>query len=208
MHAAVFVPTPPLLVPEVAGGSADRDDDLRTACREAVATLASADRLVVVGSAPRSRVYEGRWDPRPFGVRGPEVTALPYALGIGEWLTRGFGLPTTFYGVADEADDAALLGAGRVGLLVCGDGSARRDEKAPGYSDPRAAAFDEQAQIALASGDPDRLLALDPALGDELMATGVRPWHVLGLAAGHRRRAEVTYAHAPYGVAYLVGTWH
>ncbi len=207
MVAAAFVPTPPLLVPEIAGGSADRDDDLRTACRDAVATLAGADRLVVVGSAPQSRAYEGCWDPRPFGVPGPAVTALPYALGIGQWLTRDLDLPTTFQGVADALDAAAISDEGRVALLVCGDGSARRDEKAPGHVDPRAEPFDEGVLDALRSGDPERLLALDPLLADELLATGVRPWHLLARAAGNRRTARVTYAKAPYGVMYVVGTW-
>lgn len=231
MLAAAFVPTPPLLVPEIAGGSAGRNQDLRRVCREAVATLAGADRLVVVSTAPETRTYEGRWDPRPFGVSGPSVSALPYALGIGEWLTRDLDLPTTFHGVAgvtpkdgagqvvaaavggehradSVADDlAGPAGGSRVGLLVCGDGSACRDEKAPGYLDPRAEAFDEQARAALASGEPARLLALDAGLGDALLATGVRPWHVLAHAAGRRRTARVTYAKAPYGVAYLVGTW-
>ncbi len=205
MVTAAFVPTPPLRVPEVAGGSAVRDDDLRRACRDAVATLGDADRLVVVGSAPQSRRYEGRWDPRPFGVPGPDVHALPYALGIGQWLTRDLGLPVSFLGLADDA--VPEVGDGPYALLVCGDGSACRDEKAPGHLDPRAAGFDEQAEQALASGDPELLLALDPVLGDALMATGVRPWHVLAAAAERPRTAEVTYARAPYGVGYLVGTW-
>ena len=216
--AAAVVPTPPLLVPEVAGGSADRDADLRAACDAAVATLTGCERLVVVGSAPVTGRADGGWDWRGFGVASPAEpprVRLPLALAVGTWLLERAGATAAVHGVAAGASPqecadlgAALVADGATGLLVCGDGSARRDEKAPGHLDPRAAGFDAQAEAALLAGDPEALLALDPELAADLLAAGRAPWQVLaGAAAGRRWQADVTYAAAPYGVGYLVATW-
>ncbi len=49
--AAAVCPHPPLLVPEVAAGAAPETDDLRAACRAAVATVAPYETVVVGGSA-------------------------------------------------------------------------------------------------------------------------------------------------------------
>ena len=88
------------------------------------------------------------------------------------------------------------------------DGSARRTEKAPGHLHPDAAAFDEQIEVALRTGDAEALCGLDPALGEELWCQGVPSFHVLGeVARGRQVAAEVTYADAPYGVAWWVARW-
>jgi hypothetical protein len=93
-----------------------------------------------------------------------------------------------------------------VALLVMGDGSACRTLQAPGYLDPRSAAFDRSVTKALADADPAALLALDPALADELMAAGWAPWQVLACAGG-TFQGEVLHDDAPYGVQYTVATW-
>ncbi|MFB6725334.1 hypothetical protein ACFCV3_34465 [Kribbella sp. NPDC056345] len=49
---AAVCPHPPLLVPEVATGAAPDLDELRAACLTAVDHLATADEILVVGSAP------------------------------------------------------------------------------------------------------------------------------------------------------------
>ncbi|MDQ1711764.1 MAG: hypothetical protein QOE45_1214 [Frankiaceae bacterium] len=195
LAAAAVCPHPPLLVPEVAGGAAHETDDLRAACRAAVETLRGYD-LVVVGAAPETRRYEA-----------PD---LPPALAIGAWLAPG----ATYQGIAANASpqDAAALGAQLaehdVALLVMGDGSARRDEKAPGYVDPRAAPYDAAVVRALRDADPAALLALDPADDAALLVAGRAAWQVLAGAAGTGTyRGEVTYDAAPYGVGYLVATW-
>lgn len=217
--AAAFVPTPPLLVPEVAGGSVAANEPLRVACRSAVARLlakSDAAALVVLGAAPQSREYRGGHDFRGFGVQvpeRPEAEPLPLALGIGSWLLNG--RPARFEGVAADAATEACLERGRslaimddVALLVCGDGSARGSEKAPGHLDDRAAAYDERVAAALAAGDPAALAALDAALGADLMCSGRAPWQVLaGAAAGAFWRGEVLTAEAPYGVFYAVAMW-
>jgi len=51
--AAALVPHPPLLVPELGRGASPELDELRSACRRALAaTLEQADALLVVGAAP------------------------------------------------------------------------------------------------------------------------------------------------------------
>ncbi len=89
--------------------------------------------------------------------------------------------------------------AGAAGLLVMGDGSARRTEKAPGWLDERAAGFDAAASAALAAGDP-ALLARGAIceLGAQLLAAGAPAWRaasrlLAGRLAGrsHLRRRPV-----------------
>jgi hypothetical protein len=86
-----------------------------------------------------------------------------------------------------------------------GDGSARRTLKAPGYLDPRAAAFDTAIESAVRDGELTVLRRLDEKLARDLMATGRPAWQVLSGALGTRRLVtEVLYRDAPFGVAYLV----
>jgi len=218
--AAAVVPTPPLLVPEVAAGSADRDADLRAAALGATARLlaSGADRVVVVGEAPSSGPLAGEPDWHRFGVRVPRPQRpLPLAHGIGAWLLdqAGCTLPVEHLGVAADAGTEECAALGRelaagppTALLVCGDGSARRDEKAPGHFSPAATAFDEQVDAALRSGDPAGLLALGPTAAAEVWAAGRAAWQVLaGAAEGRRWAAEAPYAAEPYGVHYVVATW-
>jgi hypothetical protein len=218
--SAVVVPSAPLLVPALAGGSAVLDADLRTTVRAAVAALTPGgdEPVVVVGAAPTSRRYAGVWDWRGFGLpaRLPEQPRLPLGLALGDWLLDDAGAsgPRELIGVDPAADAAACaeqgadLVAGRdLRLLVVGDGSARRSEKAPGHLDLRAEGYDDAAQRALGAGDPDALLALDVDLGEELLVAGRAPWQVMAGAAGGPALAELLWADAPYGVTYFVARW-
>jgi hypothetical protein len=227
--AAAVCPHPPLLVPGVATGVAGVADALREHTRAAVAQLAAAepDLVVVVGSAPRVGSFPpDAWGSlRTYGVdvavgEGPGEAALPLALTVGLWLLQSAApdLPRAFFGVSADTDPArcATLGAGlaersaRVALLVMGDGSARRSVKGPGYLDPRAEPFDAEVAAALGDADPAALLAIDPVLADQLLAGGRAPWQVLAGAAdgpAGRWHGAVTYAAAPFGVAYLVASW-
>jgi hypothetical protein len=219
--AAAVCPHPPLLVPELAAGAAPELDDLRAACRAAVAHLANAsiDSLIVVGSDTTTV----RRDP-PFGgtlfpwgvdlpVGDPSGRPLPLSLLLGAWLAPS---ARNFQSVAADADpgECALLGrklageAERVGLLIVGDGSACRTEKAPGFFDPRAEAFDADVSSALARADADALAAIDPGVAAELLVAGRAPWQVLaGATAGGRWRGELLHSAAPVGVAYHVAVW-
>ncbi|MDT7538641.1 MAG: hypothetical protein QOI82_2226 [Actinomycetota bacterium] len=220
---AAFVPIPPLLVPEIAGGSAATDEPMRGACRDVVRRLAAAapDEIVVVGAGDSTGSVEGSWDWRGFGVPAPDPApkqCLPYALAIGSWLLDNTDdrLVRRYQSVAADlpADECAALGrelAGgdrRIGLLVCGDGSACRTEKAPGFFDPDAEAWDDAAVAALTTADPVALLALDAAVAARVLAAGRAPWQVLaGAAADGVFEARVDWADAPYGVMYIAGTW-
>lgn len=218
--AAAVCPHPPLLIPALAAGAAAELDDLRDACRGAVAQLSAAapELTFVVGAdtGPRATSF-APWAPGAGGsalaVDVPE--ALPLPLLVGAWLTAGTVRSFVALDPTLDAAECAELGADlaaaadRVALLVMGDGSARHSLKAPGYLDPRAAAFDEGVAAALARADVDALLALDPGLAAELLAAGRAPWQVLaGAARGGDWRAAGARWEAPYGVGYHVVTWH
>ncbi|MEV5742393.1 class III extradiol dioxygenase subunit B-like domain-containing protein [Microbispora rosea] len=229
--AAAVCPHPPLLVPQVAGAAAPELDDLRAACAAAVGSLldARADVLAVVGGADAAASFPGNaaGTLRPWGpdVRvGPGDPVLPLSLTIGRWLLErahasAGDLPALrFEAVGFDASPAecAALGrrladsAGRVALLVMGDGSARRTEKAPGYIHPGAVPYDEMLAGALASGDAGRLLGLDPDEARELWAAGRAALQVLGGAAREApppAASELLYDDAPYGVGYFAARW-
>ncbi|GAA4820767.1 hypothetical protein GCM10025786_30420 [Nocardioides caeni] len=117
------------------------------------------------------------------GRLGPRVRVLasgPSAERVGSQLVWQAG------GLVVEDDET--------GLLVVGNGSAKRTEKAPGHFDPRAEAFDEGLRTSFAG--------IDPALADELWAdTGM-----LGILPA-LTDAEVLYDDAPFGVQYWVAFW-
>jgi hypothetical protein len=230
--AAAVCPHPPLLVPRFAGAAASELDGLRAACRQAIALVlgASPDEIVVVGSGPRTETYAtgargalGPWGvPQlialgaPGSASPPAEPELPLSITIGAWLLGVPPRPVRGQAVAVDATpaDCLALGAelaatGRIGLLVMGDGSACRTEKAPGYLRPEAAPFDAHVAAALAAGDVAALAALDLELCDELRCAGRAPWQVLAGAAGAGvpPRRRVHYDDAPYGVGYLVASW-
>ena len=222
--AAAFVPMPPLLVPEIAGGSAATDQALRDDCHAAVARLIAVglDEVVVVGPGPVDGPADGTWDWRGFGVPLPEsrpTQRLPLGLAIGCWLldTHPGAAPAhRCHAVSSDlpAQQCAELGhrlvSGdhRTGLLVTGDGSACRTEKAPGHLDPDATTWDAAAVRGLRDADPAALLQLDADVGRRVLAAGRAPWQVLAGAAGDGAfEATLDRAEAPYGVLYVVGTW-
>jgi hypothetical protein len=221
--AAAVLPHPPLLVPELARGADLELDDLRARCRAAVDSVLAAppDVTFVVGAdiGLRATTFApwGLSHDEPVPVDVPEP--LPLSVLIGAWLTRGS--PRSFVAVDPDLDgeECAALGADlaaaapRVALLVMGDGSARHSLKAPGYLDPRAAAYDEAVAQAFVAADTDALLALDRTLADDLLVAGRAPWQVLagaalpGAAHGGGWSVLDTWSAAPYGVGYHVVTW-
>jgi hypothetical protein len=158
----------------------------------------------------------GRGLPAPLAAPGlgeasPDAAGeLPLPLGLGGWLLERAGayLPVVGVLAGPGGELPPLELAGPAGLLVMGDGSACRDGRSPGYPDPRAVPYDEAVTVALATGDPAALCALDVALGARLLAAGAPVWRAAGaLLAGGWYDAEVLYAEAPYGVGYLVAGW-
>ena len=148
------------------------------------------------------------------------VPTLPLSVTVGVWLLREAGwtgsvrarVVTEYATPAECADLGARLAAypAPTALLAMGDGSASRDEKAPGALDPRAVPFDTAVADALATVDTGALAALDPELGRELLAAGRAPWQILAgavVADGRPWKGELRSADAPYGVGYLVASW-
>jgi hypothetical protein len=224
---AAVCPHPPLLVPEVASGAAPELDDLRAACDEAVRRLAATglDRLVVVGGdqVTRDHGIDAAGSLRPYGLDltlGAGEPVLPLALTIGHWLLSrrepAAAVRPRFQGVAADAAPAECLRLGRwlaesaerVGLLVMGDGTACRTQKAPGYLDVRAESYDAEVAQALGDADAASLARLDPRMSRELRVAGRAAWQVLAGAAGDGAfAADLLAAEAPYGIGYLVASW-
>jgi hypothetical protein len=197
LSALAFVPSPPLLLAALGGGP----EELRSACAQAISVLDGADEVVIVGAAPDDGWVTVTVDATPWGARGePAADPLPLALAVGRTLLdRG-----RLYGVHGGGLPALPDGTG---LLVVGDGTAKRTEKAPGHLDPRAEAFDRQVESALAAGDPAALLALDADLAGELLVGGLAAWCAAARAATGSWKGHVHYAGAPYGVGYVVASW-
>jgi hypothetical protein len=222
--AAAVCPHPPVLIPEVATGAAPDLDDLRTTCLNAIDTLSTATSILVVGSG-RAGTYDASAGGSfgAYGAPGVRIgsgpAVLPLSLAVGGWLleqSKAAGLPRTYWAVpADTAPDECLRlgreiadGNDRVGLLVMGDGSARRSEHSPVHLHPRAEIFDTTVAKAFQHKDLDVLAALDPDLAAELQAAGRAPWQVLaGALEGTPLSGELLYEAAPYGVGYFVASF-
>jgi hypothetical protein len=234
--AAALCPAPPLLVRGLTG-AAEVLPDLRRACLDAIAELATSEPYViaVVGTADRT----GRWDASaaldlhalapgsgylatgrsaPAGRPTAGATGLPLTLGVGAWLlgASGYRGERILHGlgqdasVAQCADAGATIGAARerVALLVMADGSARRTRQAPGYFDERCESFDAEVERAIREGDLGALLRIDSELARELMATGRPAWQALaGAMEGLQVASEVRFCDDPFGVAYLVASF-
>ncbi len=176
---AAVCPHPPLLVRELGPPAQNELDELRAACANAIeAVRATEPELLVVvgaGEATRSHAPGTTGSFRPYGVdvavrlpagRAPaaEPAALPLSIMVGAWLleqaewqgeVRGQEVGTSTPGEQClELGLALAQQEDRLGLLVMGDGSARRSVDAPGYLDPRAAGFDASVVDALRAGDP------------------------------------------------------
>jgi hypothetical protein len=89
---------------------------------------------------------------------------------------------------------AEVVAGGETGVLVVGNGSAKRTERAPGHFDERAEAFD--ASLRESFDGIDAALAADLWADTECLA-GLPPL----------TEAEVTYDDAPFGVQYWVAAW-
>lgn len=217
---AALCPSPPLLCAPLTGRTAVVPE-LRAACAQMIGRLLRDDpeMVVIIGPADATRAWDAasRLNPALFAPALASTIAgsLPLSLGLGALLLdqAGYRGRRTLQAIGrdEPAGACAALGAelarigDRVGLLVMGDGSARRTPKAPGYLDPRAEAFDAEVERAVRSGDLAALTRLDQALARDLMVTGRPAWQVLAGAIGPLApAAEIAYTGHPYGVAYLV----
>jgi hypothetical protein len=224
--SAAICPPAPLLARELTGLD-PVVPELRQACAAAAERLVRSgpEVIAVVGAGRRTGIWptDGRLNltafapalgtlgGRPLGSGPP----LPLPLGLGTRLLDGCGYqgPRLLQSVNQDEPTTACLRLGadladlgdRVGLLVMADGSACRSLRAPGYLDPRAAAFDAALDRAARSGDLGPLRVLDQGLARELLAAGRPAWQVLaGAVPGKSAATEILYADDPFGVFYLV----
>ncbi|EID80995.1 MULTISPECIES: class III extradiol dioxygenase subunit B-like domain-containing protein [Rhodococcus] len=233
--AAILVPSPPLLVPELTGAAAAETAPLRDAVQTAAKALSAlATEWVAVGAAPAAvevrsdaqGTYRGygidvRVALRP-GPAGDPDPDLPLAALTAGWI-RGTCAP-------DAVVDARILAADLSphqcaeygaelralldrdpeprGLVIVADGANTLTAKAPGAFDPRAEGVQARIDAALDTGDCDALLALEPAECDSLGIGGRVPWQVLaGVFDAPPASCRTLYSAAPYGVGYHVGEW-
>ena len=227
-------PPAPLLARELTGLD-PVVPELRQACAAAAERLVRArpEVIAVIGPGRRTAVWpaDGRLDLAAFGpalgVRDEPVPgsgagseaepgpALPLPLGLGARLLdeAGYAGPRLLQSVHPGEPAAACLRLGarlrtlsdRVGMLVMADGSACRSLRAPGYLDPRAAAFDATIEEAVRSGDLTSLQAMDQDLARELLAASRPGWQVLaGAMPSGAHGTEILYNADPFGVFYLV----
>jgi hypothetical protein len=176
LDAAAFAPGAVVSGPAVVSGSAGVSSP-------AVLASAGVSGPAVLGSAVSGSVAVGG------------AGALPLSLGLGAMLLDlgGYRGLRRLFAVGPDAPTRACAalgaelaaGAGRTGLLVMGDGSARRSLKAPGHLDPRAEPFDADVERVVRAGRLGALLELDEALARDLMATGRPAWQVLAGAMPH-----------------------
>jgi hypothetical protein len=219
VQAVVFVPAAPLLVPEVAGGSAGLDDALRAAGLAAVARALDGgpDEAVVVAAAatPGEWPADATWDFAGFGVPRTDAAGrprLPWSLGIGAWLLDecGWDGPRRYVAVGPDLQRRVDDGLGRSAVLIAvGDGSACRTERAPGHLDARAEPFDAAIATALDLGDVAALAGLDDDLAADLLCGSLPVWRwvVAAIDATTVTAAALDLQVAPYGVGYFVATW-
>lgn len=235
---AAIVPQPPLLLPELVGGARIRTEPVRAACVTAARELADvADNWVAIAAdpaGPESLEPDTRGTFAGYGadVRVslaanlgdlPADPSLPLPALVAGWLRAQVGaarvrvrlfapdLPAADCRRAGAELAAELAGPAPVGLLVLGDGANRHGDRSPGARDDRSGPFDDEAGAALATADPDALLALDTGLATELNAAGRVAWQVLAgvaLTVGGRWTADALYSDHPFGVAYHVAVWN
>jgi hypothetical protein len=146
--------------------------------------------------------YAGQEDPVP-EVRGAARAAAA-------WLAQAG--PVTVVGDEQGSRIGRHLLAGAAegngsAHLVVANGSARRNDAAPGYVDERAVPFDAAVEAALRAADAAALQGLDVDLAAGLLVGN--PAGLVRLGALLRRAGPpmMDYAGDPYGVQYWVMRW-
>lgn len=223
LSAVAFIPSAPVLVPELSGAAAAEIADLSDAVVAAVATLPQpwvvigvTDADTVVGPVAQGTFAGYGVDvPVRLSPESAPVTELPLCALIAGWV-RGLVAPTAGvrvhgYSSRHGVDAAAAHGralraavdevAEPVGVLVVADGLTTLTPPAPGGYDPDAGPVQQALDDAVATGDVAALMELPDA------AVGRVAYQVAAGLIGEPVAARELYRGAPYGVGYFVGTW-
>jgi hypothetical protein len=226
LGAIAIIPSAPVMVPELAGSTADEVAELRAAV---VAAAALPLRWIVVGVGTGDAVL-GPENVGTFAGFGAELVVrlspqtsesdqlvgLPLCALFAGWV-RGRVQPDAHIEVRvyDEGHDVEVaLDLGRrlrteidqvaepIGVLVVADGANTLTPAAPGGYHPDDADVQLALDDALACGDVAALTRLPGQV------VGRVAFQVLaGLAEPAPRSAKELYRAAPYGVGYFVGVW-
>ena len=186
MTRVVLVPGTLALLPEYTSIE-DPVADLRAACLEAVAWLLEPGPVTIVGDPQGRRV--GEW-----------LVKEARGAGVSRLRRQGAFAPQPPEGGAPQPPE------GGSAVLVVGNGSACRTEKAPGYLDERSSGFDADLARALTAPDPETLAGLDQTTSDELLAA-TESIRALGEVLTPQHVATVDYDDDPFGVQYWVVRW-
>lgn len=225
LRAIAIVPSPPVLVPELAGAAAAEVADLREAVIAAAASL--PPRWIAVGVDRSDRLInsDGVGTFAGYGA-DVQVRLSPYAHGVPTELplcalftawARGLAQPDAcaevrVYSSGHAAEAAAAVGhklraeidrtAEPTGVLIVADGANTLTKAAPGGYQPGDIEVQRPLDDALASGDVAALMTVPTQV------VGRVGYQVLaGLAAPAPRSAKELYRGAPYGVGYFAGVW-
>lgn len=254
MLPVAFVPSTPLLHPEIAGSAAEATAATRDAARMAMTALLPRPTVVVlgglgVGGRPPARAQLDTLRPWPadaddclreFGLpdpvgSGPEPVAggtqgrshdaradatkerLPLSLSLGRWLLRDADFAGNIGLISVDGSPADVTAASRqlelspdCGLLVVGDGTATRSDKAPGHLVSGAIEFDNRLAEAFQSADMSVFNNLPAAADIEFLLDGRCAWQAAMTVCGHfgaPDTSELLAFEAPHGVAYFVAAW-
>ncbi|MFD4369785.1 hypothetical protein [Rhodococcus sp. NPDC058521] len=234
--AAALVPSPPLLVPELAGRGVGETAGLRAAAGRVVSALAAESTTwTAIGVGARTEAFSSpaRGTFRGYGAdvevsfgggSDSEVDPeLPLAALVAGWLRGAYAtsvdmevrLFTEAMMPADcVAEGERLRGAldrdeRPRGLLVIGDGANTLTPKAPGAFDPASEPVQARIDQALAGGRSALLEGLEPDTARRFGIGGRVAWQILAgvFADAEPTRTSTEYTGAPYGVGYHVGMW-
>lgn len=230
--AAALVPSPPLLVPELAGRNVDETSELRAAAGRVVSALAAESTTwTAIGVGLRTEAFRSptRGTFRGYGAdvevsfdgdsdSDSEVDPeLPLAALVAGWL-RGVYATSVDMEVrlfSEDMKPADCVAEGERlrgvldrderprGLLVIGDGANTLTPKAPGAFDPASGPVQARIDQALAGGRSAPLEGLDPGTARRFGIGGRVAWQIL---AGVFADAEPTRTSTEYaGAPYGVG---
>lgn len=231
--AAAFVPSAPVLVPELAGPGASEIVPVRAAALAVSRELsARARRWMVVGLGDPDLSVARRGSFVGFGADvevaiEPDATepadpAMPLSVLIAGWLAGHCDpvprLDVTLVDAGTSAAECRSLGRRLgarpaqidepVGLLVVADGATTLGPKAPGGYARGAGDVQDGIDAALGSGDAAGLTALDESECARVGAAGRAAWQLAcGAIDGARVDAELLWAGAPFGVGYTIARW-
>lgn len=180
--------------------------------------------VVPEGALPLSATI-GRWLLDAVGEEQPDsAAALPVLITVGDDGVRG-GEDVDATGASDGAEPTATSAAaaaaaraildevdpqGSVGLLVVGDGTATRAEKAPGHVVAGASELDDRIADLLGSADLDGLAALPRSADAAFLLDGRAVWQAaaeLVARTGRVTDSRLLAYDAPHHVGYFVATW-